>query len=158
MNLGILLALAGQDYSCVVEPQNQAQQIKQGTRVTKYIDEIIAFWQNKLTQTPPSKEELFAAKNFYTNSRQFYYDTDNIREQQQEYVHYCPDCPGIYQVISQSNAVLGEIIRLKEPVFLFMLVLFVRKKDMKCGPGIKKIKCMTFITSKIKKMMNILWK
>ncbi|MDD2433228.1 MAG: histone deacetylase [Clostridia bacterium] len=113
VNLGILLALAGQDYSYVVEPQNQAQQIKQGLRVTNYIDKVIAFWQNKMTQTPPSKEELFATKIFYTNSRQLYYDTDNIREQQQEYVHYCPDCPGIYQVISQSNRSYGRNYSIK---------------------------------------------
>ncbi|MGI6588271.1 MAG: histone deacetylase [Peptococcia bacterium] len=108
VNLGILLALAGQDYSYVVEPQYRKQQVKQETRVTKYVDKLIAFWQNKFAQTPLSKEELFNGKMLYTNSRNLYYDTDNIREQQQEYVYYCPNCSGIYQVISQSDRAYGR--------------------------------------------------
>jgi acetoin utilization deacetylase AcuC-like enzyme len=113
VNLGILLALAGQDYSYVVEPQAQKQQIKQELQVERYIDKLIAYWQKKLAEIHPSKEELFSSKLIYKNSRHLYYDTDNIREQQQEEVSYCPDCPGVYQVISQSDRASGRNYYLK---------------------------------------------
>jgi len=103
VNLGILLALAGLDYSKVVEPHYHQEDFKQANDITKYIDKLINYWQNKLSESPPEKEKLFSGKMLYNHSRNIYYDTDNIREQQQEYVYYCPDCPGIYQVISQSD-------------------------------------------------------
>ena len=103
VNLGILLALAGQDYSKVIEPHYRQVELKQAADTTSYIDKLITYWQNTLSAIPPDKEKLFCGKLLYNHSRNIYYDTDNIREQQQEYVYYCPDCPGIYQVISQSD-------------------------------------------------------
>jgi len=103
VNLGILLALAGQDYSKVIEPHYRQEDFKQADDITRYIDKLITYWHKKLSANPPDKEELFLGKMLYNHSRNIYYDTDNIREQQQEYVYYCPDCPGIYQVISQSD-------------------------------------------------------
>lgn len=113
VNLGILLALANLNYSFVVEPEGQAKKLKQAKSVSQYIDEIIIYWQKKMSEVPPSKEELFAGKKVYTTNKHHYYDTDNIREQQQESVFYCPDCPGLYQVISQSRRGYGRDYSLK---------------------------------------------
>ncbi|NLZ28736.1 MAG: histone deacetylase [Firmicutes bacterium] len=102
VNLAIILALAGQDYSHVIEPEYRKQNFEQSTRVTAYINDMIGYWQDKLTQQPPDKEELFPTDKIYKNNRQIYYDTDSIQEQQQESVYYCADCPGIYKVSSRS--------------------------------------------------------
>ena len=108
VNMGILLALAGLDYSWVTEPREQAKQIKQSAEVSRYVDKLITYWQKALSQAPPTKEELYGSTKIYANQRSIYYDTDNIREQQQEYLYYCPDCLGVYQVISQSTGTYGH--------------------------------------------------
>lgn len=113
VNLSILLALAGQDYSKVIEPQYQQDALKQSEQVNRYIDKLISYWQDIFAQKPPEKEELFAGKVLSLQSRNLYYDTDNIQEQQQEYVYYCPDCPGIYQVVSKSDKVMGRNYEIK---------------------------------------------
>jgi len=113
VNLGILLALAGKDYTRVIEPQYEQAEQKQSVQVNRYIDKLISYWHDKFRQRPPEKEELFMKKVLYQHSRSIYYDTDNIREQQQEYVYFCPDCPGIYQVISQSDRTIGKNFGIK---------------------------------------------
>ena len=113
VNLGILLALAGQDYSKVVEPYYRREELKQTADTTNYIDRLINYWQNMFSANPPDKEQLFSGKMLYNRSRNIYYDTDNIREQQQEFVYYCPDCPGIYQVISESDKTFSRSCGIK---------------------------------------------
>ena len=102
VNLGILLALAGQDYSHVIEPGSRGKNLGQSAEVNRAIDRVIAYWQEKLAQEPPDKEELFQNKQVYTKRKKIYYDTDQIYEEQQEYVHFCPDCPGVYEVTSRA--------------------------------------------------------
>ncbi|MDD2402300.1 MAG: histone deacetylase [Clostridia bacterium] len=108
VNLGILLALAGEDYSWVKEPQKQSKVLKQSADVNKYVDKIVKYWYKELSQKPPSKEELYGSTGIYSDERYIYYDTDSINEKQHELAYFCPDCPGIYQVLSQSNKSYGQ--------------------------------------------------
>lgn len=103
VNLGILLALAGEDYQWVREPQFNEEKLRQSKEVSRSIEKIIAYWQEKLSGKEPDKEALFGGKETFSRRRNIYYDTDNIHEQQIEHVSYCPDCPGIYQVSSQPS-------------------------------------------------------
>jgi acetoin utilization deacetylase AcuC-like enzyme len=112
VNLGILLALADQDYSWVVEPQYQKQMAKQSAEVSNYLDKLIAYWYKEFSSVPPTKEELFGSTGIYHHRRNIFYDTDNIREQQEETIHYCPECAGIYQVISQSDKAYRQNYRI----------------------------------------------
>jgi hypothetical protein len=65
VNLGILLALAGQDYSKVIEPHYRQVELKQAADTTSYIDKLITYWQNTLSAIPPDKEKLFCGKLLY---------------------------------------------------------------------------------------------
>ncbi len=108
VNLAILLALAKQDYSKVIEPQFTPAAVKQDEGITLYIDDLIRYWQDALSEDVPSKEDLFGEGKVYQRKKSIYYDTDGIRENQQETVQYCPNCPGLYQVSSTARDQVGQ--------------------------------------------------
>lgn len=108
VNLAILLALAGEDYSCVVEPQKRRADFRVSVEITREIDALIKYWQDRFSQRPPDKESLFGPDRVYKRPRSIYYDTDQIQERQKETVWYCPDCPGIYQVSSFAQKAYGQ--------------------------------------------------
>jgi hypothetical protein len=83
-------------------------QLKKSPEVSRYVDNVIAYWNKKLSEKKPTKEQLFRHEDVFTTNRNIFYDTDNIREIQQESVYYCPDCQGIYQVISESKKSYGR--------------------------------------------------
>lgn len=102
VNTGIILAMAGLDYSKVTEPDYQPANFAQTPAQMEYIRDLVAYlkdaWANRAAlaeQRWPQKED------FYEDSRHIYYDTDNIRERQQERVRLCRQCPG-YQLIRSS--------------------------------------------------------
>lgn len=108
VNMGILLALAGEDYTYLREPGYNPAQLKQSASVTGQVDKVIDYWLRKLQQTKPSKEELFRGQDIYTHQKRIFYDTDQIQENQEERVYYCPDCQGLYQVTSQAQKSWGD--------------------------------------------------
>ena len=108
VNMGILLALAGEDYSYLQEPGYNPGQLRQSAAVEKQIDQVIAYWQRKMSQKKPTKEELFGGQEIYSQRKRIYYDTDQIQEIQEERVYYCPDCQGLYQVTSQAQKSWGN--------------------------------------------------
>jgi hypothetical protein len=108
VNLAILLALAGEDYSCVIEPQRHKADLRQARDVSLTIDKLIAYWQDRLNQATPDKESLFGKDRRYKRQRSIFYDTDHILEKQLETVEYCPDCLGLYQVSSSAPRELGK--------------------------------------------------
>lgn len=103
VNLSILLALAGEDYSYIIEPQYMPEKLSQSRDVDLTIDKVIKYWQAKFKEKKTDKEALFGRNKTFSRSRNIYYDTDNIHEQQVETVDYCPDCSGVYRVNSQSS-------------------------------------------------------
>lgn len=107
VNMGILMALAGLDYSEIREPQYPREGLKQSPDVSRSIDKIVDYWQKLLSQPPDDKEKLFGGQKEYSRLRNIYYDTDQIHEHQQEYVEYCPDCPGLYRLITKSKKAHG---------------------------------------------------
>lgn len=103
VNMGILMALAGLDYSRLREPQYPQKGLRQSPEVSGSIDRVIEYWQKLFSQPAPEKEDLFKGQDSYTQRRNVYYDTDGIHELQQEWVDYCPDCQGLYRVATQSQ-------------------------------------------------------
>jgi len=100
VNLGIILAMAGLDYSHIKEPDFNAKRYRQSTDVTKYIsqlcDVIVENYYKANKTGKPSKEILKSSRNVF-------YDTDGIQESRKEEVHTCSDCTGLYIVESSSS-------------------------------------------------------
>lgn len=100
VNTGIILALAGADYSYVQEPDLDPGKIRQDPRVTEYIKrlsgQILTLWRTRAGLRPERRE-------FVERSRSIYYDTDGISENQNEVFRFCDACPGVFKLDSAAS-------------------------------------------------------
>jgi len=103
VNLGIILAMAGIDYSKVKEPDYDPESIRQTPQVTQLIEKtgkfVLSLWKQKETE----KEKILNSKDFDETRRNVFYDTDGIHESQREKIRICPDCSGTYKIDSTSD-------------------------------------------------------
>ncbi len=114
VNLAIILALAGIDYSCVMEPDYWPGRFKESPDrvklVHKMVDQLLETWE-KRDQVDPQK--IFGTGEYYQRKKFIYYDTDYIEEEQYEKVKICPDCPGYIMIESRGER------GYREPVNIF---------------------------------------
>jgi len=106
VNLGIILALAGLDYSRVVEPDYNPDKLQQAPQVTEKIKKkvkiINTHWKNRYKM----RESVGAPGDIQERHREIYYDTDNILERQKEKIRICRECGGTFEV--ESTAMPGS--------------------------------------------------
>jgi len=104
VNVGIIMALAGLDFSKVREPDYDPDKIRQSADVTRHIrrvaDEVLAYWE----KAPKMREEALGDKQFAERERNIFYDTDGIYEFQYETIRLCHDCAGVLAIDSETDA------------------------------------------------------
>ena len=94
VNLAIILAMAGMDYSHVVEPRWDERLVSTDARIMEYIDQLSDVIMH-LYRHPEGTPHGYTLKNgFWRRERSLYYDTDGISERQSEELFDCPHCPG----------------------------------------------------------------
>ena len=103
VNLGIILAMAGLDYSHVVEPDYDPVALRQSAGIMRSIEEesseILKLWKNRVSL----KEKLFGTDRYVKREKVIRYDTDRINEQQVETVRVCGDCGGLVMIESAAD-------------------------------------------------------
>lgn len=103
VNLGIILALAGLDYSHVIEPNYDPEKLKQSPKIMDYIkklcDEVYNIWENREVL----RERLIKGHKYIARKRNIYYDTDGILEKQVQTFKVCPNCSGLNTIESESD-------------------------------------------------------
>ncbi len=103
-NLGIIMALAGLDFSKVKEPDYRPEKIRQSKDTSRYIEKVVdqtmEYWQNR----SHLGERARANKEFAERERSIFYDTDNILETQREKLRVCSDCPGALAIDSTTDS------------------------------------------------------
>jgi hypothetical protein len=103
VNVGIILAMAGLDYSHVREPDYHPESIRQSGEITQYIREttkdVLDLWKKRHS----FKAEIVKGAKYARRKRNIYYDTDGIREQQEETVRICDDCGGFIAIDSMAS-------------------------------------------------------
>jgi len=101
INVGIIMALAGIDYSFIKEPDYDPEALKQAPEVKEYIERLV-----------PAVYKQWKERDLYKTSRNepwekrrksIYYDTDNIFEEQIEAVRICDECGGLVTIDSMAN-------------------------------------------------------
>ncbi len=104
VNTGIILAMAGLDYSHVREPDYSPGMFVQAKRDRQVLDEIIRTqlenWKNRDFLVEEAVSDL---GDFYRRKKNIFYDTDMIQESQEESVRMCPDCLGYMTIDSQAQ-------------------------------------------------------
>ncbi len=101
VNLGIVLAMAGLDYSQIQEPDFTPQKSAQSRQVSDYIKELCQKLPEIYFSPSPVKEK--PVEGFFIRQRSIFYDTDGIQENQREKLRDCPNCPGLLWLESSSN-------------------------------------------------------
>ncbi len=103
VNTGIVLAMAGLDYSHVKEPGYDPDKIRQTRDVTERIhrvgDKVLQFWETR----EDTREKVQGDKAFHERARNIFYDTDNIQETQKETIRICRECSGALKIDSRSS-------------------------------------------------------
>ncbi|MBF0118532.1 MAG: histone deacetylase [Desulfobacterales bacterium] len=103
VNVGIILAMAGIDYSRVKEPDYNMDSIRQSYEITRNIqktgDAVIENWQ----QRESMKRQIKMGKQYDVRTRHVFYDTDGIFENQYERIRICQECAGVLQIDSSSD-------------------------------------------------------
>jgi hypothetical protein len=103
INTGIILAMAGLDYSHLQEPDYEPDRFRQSKETSSWIEQtagkVLETWQNRQQLT----EQMRTKQNSHIRSRQIYYDTDNIFETQHETIRICDDCAGALRIESSSD-------------------------------------------------------
>ena len=103
VNLGIVLAMAGVDYSHIKEPNYDPESIRQTSEVTAAIEKIgdmvLAIWHGRENL----REKLLDKTDPQKRTRNIFYDTDGIQESQSEQIQICPDCAGALRIDSSSD-------------------------------------------------------
>ncbi|MCQ1536819.1 histone deacetylase [Methanosarcina sp. KYL-1] len=109
VNTGIILAMAGLDYSCVREPDYTPGMFVQASRDRKVLDEIVATqlenWKNRDFLV---EETVKGLGDFYHRKKQIFYDTDMIQEFQDETIKMCPDCQGYVTIDSHAHRSIND--------------------------------------------------
>ena len=104
VNLGIILAMAGLDYTHVREPDYDPRSLQQSSQqwevIRQTVDQLNAIWRHPTkiaAQLYPKLDET------YTREKNIFYDTDGIYESQQETVRVCDACPGWLRIDSRAR-------------------------------------------------------
>ena len=103
MNLGIILAMAGLDYSNVHEPDYNPEKLKQSKDITEYIKKISEIVLDKWRNKDEEGREKFKGIEIVEKSKQVYYDTDDITENQVQHFKRCKMCSGVNWINSRSD-------------------------------------------------------
>ena len=103
-NLGIIMAMAGLDFSQVKEPDYRPERIRQSSDTGRYIEKVVAqtleYWQNRHSLG----ERARGNKQFAERERSIFYDTDNLLETQREKLRVCSDCCGVWAIDSSTDS------------------------------------------------------
>src|SRR5690625_2203139 len=103
VNLGIILAMAGLNYSQVIEPDYEAKKTRQTADVTEYTKEISELVLERWKDRDNIARKVRAGKDVIEKEQQIYYDTDGIMENQTQSFILCEKCSGINTIRSKND-------------------------------------------------------
>ncbi|NLJ57052.1 MAG: histone deacetylase [Firmicutes bacterium] len=104
VNMGIIMAMAGIDYSHLYEPDYREQYLQEEQErlniLKKTVHELHGIFQQRHSLAAAARQKAGARVQ---RKRQIYYDTDQIRETQLETLKVCGDCPGYLLIDSEAS-------------------------------------------------------
>jgi len=109
VNMGILMAMAGLDYSNLYEPDYREEHFREDPRRLKYLEatvrELKDLFRRRQELVAKARQTLGPQKTWQNS---IYYDTDQIRERQEETLYLCGDCPGYFTIVSEAVSFRGH--------------------------------------------------
>jgi acetoin utilization deacetylase AcuC-like enzyme len=117
VNLAILLALAGEDYSGVIEPQKMNRRVLSGESVRSYIDDL----HNRFRQIEArwrfadGRALRLPAGNWVEMEKDIYYDTEGFKEHRTDYIRECRHCGGTVLIRTQNLHTMEKAVLVRIP-------------------------------------------
>lgn len=103
VNVGIILAMAGLDFSSVAEPDYDPDSNRQskeiGDHIKRQSESLYALWKDRDNK----RRELIKGKDYIRRSKSIFYDTDMITEKQSETAVICDECGGLVTINSEAS-------------------------------------------------------
>jgi hypothetical protein len=103
VNAGLIMAMAGVDYSHLREPDYDPERLRQRPEVTDWVEQIcdkaLEIWQYRQEYA----DAVRCKQGCDRRNRRIFYDTDNIQETQHETVRLCEACAGTLRIDSTSD-------------------------------------------------------
>lgn len=103
VNIGIILALAGMDYSHVIEPGYDPVKLKQTDSITETIKQTCDTVKANWAAREAIGQRMRGNQKFAERRRNIFYDTEGINETQHEALRLCPECSGALKIDSTSD-------------------------------------------------------
>ncbi|MCF8105532.1 MAG: histone deacetylase [Desulfohalobiaceae bacterium] len=103
VNLGIILSLAGLDWSYCKEPDFDPRALKQEKRITDYVKKVSEAVLEQYHSPDSGAISREREGEFFVRSKEIFYDTSYITERQREYLLDCDHCSGLLLVESSSS-------------------------------------------------------
>ncbi|MDD2620955.1 MAG: histone deacetylase [Syntrophomonadaceae bacterium] len=112
INMGLIMAMAGIDYSNLREPDYVPNRFKESPHNMETIKSMV----EKQWSVYKKREEVIAQNKkqggeFYRYARSIFYDTEYIHEEQNNLIRICPNCAGYRKIDSRAQHRNGEVYR-----------------------------------------------
>jgi len=109
VNMGILMALAGIDFSNLREPDYNPDRFKESPDNMRYmkalVDQQLAVFRGREAVVEENRRK---AGEFAVVNRSIFYDTNYFQEEQREEVRMCRDCCGFRRIASSAKQATGQ--------------------------------------------------
>ncbi|RJP93660.1 MAG: histone deacetylase [Desulfobacteraceae bacterium] len=103
VNVGIILAMAGVDYSNVREPDYNPENLRQSPQITQNVEKICDTVMSNWRARQLIQNRMKGGKTFDKRRRDIMYDTDGIYETQNETIRICNECAGALRIDSTAD-------------------------------------------------------
>lgn len=112
INMGLIMAMAGIDYSNLSEPDYKPERFRESPGNLKHIETIVKKQLDLFRQRQEVIEKNRKnAEHFDTYYKQIFYDTDYIHEEQQNRLRMCPQCAGFRIIDTSAQHRNGQMYR-----------------------------------------------
>jgi acetoin utilization deacetylase AcuC-like enzyme len=109
VNMGIIMALAGIDYSNLREPDYDPSRFKESPDNMRYLNALVDQQLGVFRRRGEVVEEnRRKGEEFASVRRSIFYDTDYLREDQREELRMCPKCCGFRRITSSATHRTGQ--------------------------------------------------
>ncbi len=105
VNLGIVLAMAGLEFSHVREPDYDPEALRQKSKTQDYIKKLCHNARSSYFQPPSSGISREMEGEFFVRAKDVFYDTTFITERQKEHLLNCDQCSGLLLMESSSSEI-----------------------------------------------------
>jgi acetoin utilization deacetylase AcuC-like enzyme len=104
VNVAIILALLGMDYSRVLEPDGQRDLVPPPPGALELVKKEVAYLRGVWAKRREiDLDKIFGTAPYYRRERRIYYDTDDILEHQVDQIKRCNKCSGYRVIYSRAQ-------------------------------------------------------